>query len=184
MFVCCHEYERLPCIRAVLVFGLSTPGFDSESRSSSVSGWGPQNGGGGGPMKGFIFKSMRWYRMHEAVEIHFLHNLIKDCKIENGCVLRLSCIFWGYLIIMDFLICVLSWFMYDVSLFLWPIGIMIYFNLGCPFVSEWTCAPPMIGFIVLFSTVNFDVKRGGCGKWFTSSFIEIVILFFWWLDIS
>ena len=37
---------------------------------------------------------------------------------------------------------------------------MIYFNLGCPFVSEWTCAPPMIGFIVFSSTLNFDVKGG------------------------
>ena len=98
-FVCCHDYERLPCIRAVLLFGLSTPDDpDSNLKSSSVSGWAPQDGegGGGGPMKGFIFKSMRWYRMREAVEINFVHYLVKDCKIENVCLFRLSCIFWGY----------------------------------------------------------------------------------------
>ena len=54
-FVCCHDYERLPCIRAVLLFGLSTPDDpDSNLKSSSVSGWAPQDGEGGvvGPWKG------------------------------------------------------------------------------------------------------------------------------------
>ena len=55
VFVCCHDYERLPCIRAVLLFGLSTPDDpDSNLKSSSVSGWAPQDGEGGvvGPWKG------------------------------------------------------------------------------------------------------------------------------------
>ena len=53
------------------------------------------------------------------------------------------------------------WFMYDVLSILGSYVIMIYFNLDCSFVSGWTRAPPMIGFIVYSSTwILMWIKRG------------------------
>ena len=142
-------HSGCPCI------GLSPPKMCRTSLSSL---------GGGGPMKGFIFKSMRWYRMHEAVEINLFIIWSKTVRLKTAAfyvwvaILRL-------LIIMDFLICVLPDLCMMFHYFLWPIGIMIFFNSGCPFVSGWTCAPSLIGFIVFSFIVNFDVKRGLGWMW-------------------
>ena len=62
-------HSGCPCI------GLSPPKMCRTSLSSL---------GGGGPMKGFIFKSMRWYRMHEAVEINLFIIWSKTVRLKTA----------------------------------------------------------------------------------------------------
>ena len=114
--------------------------------------WAPEKGeGGGGPMKGFIFKSSGCYRMNEAFVTSSLHYLIKGCKIESVFILRSSCICRGYQLLW-ILLFVFSLVLYDVLSILGSYVLMMFFNLDCCFVSGWTRAPPMIGFIVYSST--------------------------------
>ena len=122
--------------------------------------WAPEKGeGGGGPMKGFIFKSSGCYRMNEAFVTSSLHFLIKWCKIESVFILRSSCICRGYQLLWILL------FMFSLG-FVWCFvnyRIICHYDVlqfGLLFCVRVDTRAPYDWFYRLLFHLNFDVNRG------------------------